>query len=83
MENSRTDERHYSRHHVERRVSVTSFEHWLALTSSLSIVHPHPPMTRALKNAKDSLQVAGVKVVDWEPYKSMEILQLIVSDRYA
>lgn len=36
-------------------------------------------MNRVLKNAKEKLQAAGIKVIDWEPYKSMEILQLIVS----
>ena len=35
-------------------------------------------MNRVLKSAKEKLQAAGIKVVDWEPYKSMEILQLIV-----
>ncbi|KAH9222070.1 fatty-acid amide hydrolase [Leptodontidium sp. 2 PMI_412] len=43
------------------------------------IVHPHPPMTRALKKAKAKLQAGGIKVIDWEPFKSMEILQLIVT----
>ncbi|KAE8148409.1 amidase [Aspergillus avenaceus] len=33
------------------------------------IVRPHPPITRALKHAKTQLQKAGIKVVDWEPYK--------------
>jgi len=35
-------------------------------------------MTRALKEAKEKLQKAGIKVIDWEPYKSMEILEIIV-----
>ncbi|KAL4803953.1 amidase signature domain-containing protein [Aspergillus unguis] len=30
--------------------------------------HPHPPVTRALKHAKERLQAVGVRVVDWEPY---------------
>ncbi|GKZ21419.1 hypothetical protein AbraCBS73388_007104 [Aspergillus brasiliensis] len=33
------------------------------------VVRPHPPITRALKHAKAKLQAAGIKVVDWEPYK--------------
>ncbi|RAH71982.1 amidase [Aspergillus aculeatinus CBS 121060] len=33
------------------------------------IVHPHPPVTRALRHAKSKLESAGIKVVDWEPYK--------------
>ncbi|OGE48730.1 hypothetical protein PENARI_c026G06386 [Penicillium arizonense] len=32
-------------------------------------VRPHPPITRALGYAKEKLAAAGVKVVDWEPYK--------------
>jgi amidase len=32
------------------------------------IVHPHPPVTRALKYAESKLQQAGLKVVDFEPY---------------
>ncbi|CAG8272621.1 unnamed protein product [Penicillium salamii] len=32
-------------------------------------VHPHPPITRALRFARDRLVAAGIKVVDWEPYK--------------
>lgn len=50
-----------------------------SFTDYFSIVNPHPPMLRALKTAKQSLQAAGVKVIDWEPYKSLEILQLIIT----
>ncbi|BCR87097.1 uncharacterized protein ACHE_31084A [Aspergillus chevalieri] len=32
-------------------------------------VRPHPPIIRALKYAKEKLMAAGVKIVDWEPYK--------------
>ncbi|KAJ5096176.1 hypothetical protein NUU61_005532 [Penicillium alfredii] len=32
-------------------------------------VRPHPPITRALKHAREKLIAAGLKVVDWEPYK--------------
>ncbi|KAJ5791464.1 uncharacterized protein N7518_008475 [Penicillium psychrosexuale] len=32
-------------------------------------VRPHPPITRALRHAKEKLVAAGVNVVDWEPYK--------------
>ncbi|CAI7572400.1 unnamed protein product [Penicillium manginii] len=33
------------------------------------VVRPHPPVTRALQFAKEKLVAAGIKVVDWEPYK--------------
>ncbi|KAJ6161303.1 hypothetical protein N7470_004699 [Penicillium chermesinum] len=32
-------------------------------------VRPHPPVTRALRLAKEKLSAAGITVVDWEPYK--------------
>ncbi|GAQ07706.1 putative amidase C550.07 [Aspergillus lentulus] len=32
-------------------------------------VRPHPPVTRALHHAKEKLLAAGLKVVDWEPYR--------------
>lgn len=35
-------------------------------------------MNRVLRGAKKSLEEAGVEVIDWEPYKSMEILELTV-----
>ncbi|KAJ5156795.1 hypothetical protein N7492_009598 [Penicillium capsulatum] len=33
------------------------------------IVRPHPPVVRALQLAKGKLVAAGIKVIDWEPYK--------------
>lgn len=33
------------------------------------IVHPHPPIQRALKFAVERMRTAGVKVVDFEPYE--------------
>lgn len=36
-------------------------------------------MIRALSVAKEKLQNAGIKTLDWEPYKSMEMLGIIVS----
>jgi Asp-tRNA(Asn)/Glu-tRNA(Gln) amidotransferase A subunit family amidase len=31
------------------------------------IVHPHPPITRGLRYAKEKMQATGIKIVDWEP----------------
>lgn len=42
------------------------------VTSPLTYVRmvaPHPPLVRALNTARSKLQSAGIKVVDWEPYK--------------
>lgn len=43
-----------------------------------SVVHPHPPITRALQHAKSKLQAAGIKVIDWEPYKHAHGWDIIV-----
>lgn len=45
------------------------------------LVEVHPPMRRALKTVESKLKAAGVRTVTWEPYKSMEILEIIVSHR--
>ncbi|KDQ18231.1 hypothetical protein BOTBODRAFT_155367 [Botryobasidium botryosum FD-172 SS1] len=31
------------------------------------VVHPHPPITAALKRTKQALEAAGHEVIDWEP----------------
>jgi Asp-tRNA(Asn)/Glu-tRNA(Gln) amidotransferase A subunit family amidase len=36
------------------------------------MVHPHPPVLRALKLAVDRLKQAGMKVVDFDPYDHQE-----------
>ncbi|KAF6811379.1 fatty-acid amide hydrolase [Colletotrichum musicola] len=41
------------------------------------IVHPHPPVTRALKYAVEKLKAAGIKVVDFEPYNHKEGAEVI------
>jgi Asp-tRNA(Asn)/Glu-tRNA(Gln) amidotransferase A subunit family amidase len=44
------------------------------------MVHPHPPVTRALKHAVSKLKAAGVKMVDFEPYehsRGWEIIKLL------
>lgn len=51
---------------------------YLSLTT-FRIVHPHPPVTRALRHAKSKLEAAGIKVVDWEPYKHGHGWDIIVS----
>ncbi|THC99202.1 hypothetical protein EYZ11_001290 [Aspergillus tanneri] len=42
-------------------------------------VHPHPPVTRGLKHAKKLLQAAGIRVVDWEPYKHAHGWEIVSS----
>ncbi|KAK1959772.1 amidase [Colletotrichum sublineola] len=41
------------------------------------MVHPHPPVTRALKHAAKKLKEAGIKVIDFEPYKHSEGAEII------
>lgn len=41
-------------------------------------VRPHPPITRALRHARDKLVAAGIKIVDWEPYKHQHGWEVIV-----
>ncbi|KAF6786788.1 fatty-acid amide hydrolase [Colletotrichum sojae] len=41
------------------------------------IVHPHPPVTRALRHAVEKLKAAGIKVVDFEPYNHKEGAEVI------
>lgn len=47
------------------------------------IAHPHPPIIRALKQAVSRLQAAGIKTVDWEPYKHDHGLRILVDMFYA
>ena len=35
--------------------------------SAPGLVHPHPPITRALREVKEKLEAAGHKVIDWKP----------------
>ncbi|KAK2460815.1 hypothetical protein APHAL10511_007285 [Amanita phalloides] len=37
------------------------------------IVHPHPPVIRALEMVKATLIAKGHRVIDWEPFKLFEI----------
>ncbi|KAM0544663.1 hypothetical protein ACHAPJ_011724 [Fusarium lateritium] len=41
------------------------------------IVHPHPPVIRALKHSVDKLKTAGIKTVNFEPYDHQEGMKLI------
>ena len=41
------------------------------------IVHPHPPITRALRETKAKLEAAGHKVIDWVPYDHLRAYDII------
>jgi amidase len=41
------------------------------------IIHPHPPITRALRQVKEKLLAAGHKVIDWVPYDHLRCYDII------
>ncbi|KAH6685448.1 amidase signature domain-containing protein [Plectosphaerella plurivora] len=41
------------------------------------VVHPHPPVLRALGTAVEKLKAAGCNVIDWEPYQHAGAADLI------
>ena len=43
------------------------------------VVRPQPPMRRALRSAVEKLRAGGLEVVDFEPYKSAEAWEIVVS----
>ncbi|KKK22789.1 hypothetical protein ARAM_007260 [Aspergillus rambellii] len=61
-----------------RRVKPTK-EMTIGIMWDDGCVRPHPPVTRALKHAQEKLQTAGIKVVDWEPYKHAHGWEIVSS----
>jgi amidase len=41
------------------------------------MVHPHPPIQRAMKMAVAKMKAAGIKTVDWQPYKHEHGMRII------
>ncbi|KAJ5895312.1 hypothetical protein N7495_007003 [Penicillium taxi] len=54
---------------VPWRTVAPSHDVTIAIMWDDGFVHPHPPVTRALRLVQEKLLTAGVKVVDWEPFK--------------
>ncbi|RSL83964.1 hypothetical protein CEP52_016570 [Fusarium oligoseptatum] len=55
---------------------IAYFQQALLQQEPWDMVHPHPPVTRALKDAVAKLRASGCKIMDWEPYQhelSLEI----------
>lgn len=46
------------------------------------IAHPHPPITRAIQHTVEKLRAAGIKTIDWEPYKHEHGLRILVDMFY-
>jgi len=41
------------------------------------VVKPHPPVIRALRLVKKALEAKGHKVINWKPYKHMELFHIV------
>ncbi|KAL4869380.1 hypothetical protein BDV12DRAFT_196430 [Aspergillus spectabilis] len=52
-----------------KRVNPPTKDIKIAIMWDDGCVRPHPPVIRALTHAVERLQAAGVKLVDWVPYK--------------
>lgn len=42
------------------------------------VVHPHPPITRVLKETVAKLEAAGHEIVEWEPSLHKECIAIMV-----
>lgn len=43
-----------------------------------NVVHPHPPITRVLKETVAKLEAAGHEIVEWEPSMHKECIAIMV-----
>ncbi|KAK5057483.1 hypothetical protein LTR84_011483 [Exophiala bonariae] len=59
--------------------AATSKNITIGVMWSDGIVNPQPPMQRALRMTVEKLKAAGVTVVDFEPYKTAEAMDIITS----
>jgi Asp-tRNA(Asn)/Glu-tRNA(Gln) amidotransferase A subunit family amidase len=42
-----------------------------------NVVHPHPPITRALRETVEHLKKSGIRIIDWEPIDHQKSWDLI------
>ena len=42
-----------------------------------NVVHPHPPITRALRETVEHMKKSGIKIIDWEPIDHQKSWDLI------
>lgn len=59
------------------RKEVVKRQLTIGLLVSDGIVDPHPPIVRALQETVRALEVAGHKVIPWEPLSHNEIVEVI------
>ncbi|CAF3863605.1 unnamed protein product [Rotaria sp. Silwood1] len=50
-----------------RSISLNSKNLTIAVMWDDGIVHPHPPIIRALHETVENLKISGIRVIDWEP----------------
>ncbi|CAF1089522.1 unnamed protein product [Adineta steineri] len=50
-----------------RLISLNSINLTVAVMWDDNVVHPHPPIIRALRETIEHLKKAGIRVIDWEP----------------
>ncbi|KAH3671165.1 hypothetical protein OGAPHI_000876 [Ogataea philodendri] len=55
----------------------------VGIMRSDGVVKPHPPILRGLEFVEKKLIEAGVKVVEWEPYKCDELWEIVSSMYFA
>ncbi|CAF1229066.1 unnamed protein product [Adineta steineri] len=60
-----------------RLISLNSINLTVAVMWDDNIVHPHPPIIRALHETIEHLKKAGIRVIDWEPINHQKGWDLI------
>ncbi|UJR17425.1 hypothetical protein I4U23_004320 [Adineta vaga] len=50
-----------------RSIELDSTKLTVAVMWDDNVVHPHPPITRALRETIDYLKKSGIQIIDWEP----------------
>lgn len=60
-----------------RSITMNSHELTVAIMWDDNVVHPHPPITRALRETVDQLKKSGIRVIDWKPIDHQNSWDLI------
>ena len=60
-----------------RSIPLSSDRFTVAVMWDDGVVHPHPPVTRALRETVDQLKKNGIRVIDWEPIEHDKAWDLI------
>jgi amidase len=60
-----------------RSISLNPKDVTIAVMWDDGVVHPHPPVTRALKETVEHLKKSGLRIIDWEPIDHQKSWDLI------